>query len=86
MITGQVSLYTLRQQSLSPSIKAALRIFEKHGLDVKPGTMSTLISGSDSVIFSALREAFGYLAERGQIVLVVTLSNACADLEGDNKE
>jgi uncharacterized protein YqgV (UPF0045/DUF77 family) len=75
--TAQVSLYALRQRSLSPSIEAALRIFEEHGLEVKAGTMSTLITGSDAEIFKALQSAFGYLADQGQIVMIVTLSNAC---------
>jgi uncharacterized protein YqgV (UPF0045/DUF77 family) len=75
---AEVSLYALRQQSLSPSIGAALRIFEKHGLDVKTGTMSTLIAGDEAEIFMALHEAFGHLAEQGQIVMVVKLSNACS--------
>lgn len=76
-IAAQVSLYPLRQASLSPAIDQALRIFQEHGLDVEPGAMSTLIAGDDAAVFAALREAFRRVAEQGQVVMVVTLSNAC---------
>ncbi len=76
-IAAQVSLYPLRQASLSPAIDQALRIFREHGLDVEPGAMSTLIIGDDVAIFAALQEAFRRVAEQGQVVMVVTLSNAC---------
>lgn len=77
-IAAQVSLYPLRQESLSPAIEEALRIFRKHGLHVEPGAVSSLISGDDAAIFAALQEAFGRAAEQGEVVMVTTFSNACA--------
>lgn len=62
-IAAQVSLYPLRQASLSPAIDEALQIFRKHGLDVEPGAMSTLITGDDEAVFAALQEAFRRVAE-----------------------
>jgi len=76
-IAAQVSLYSLHQMSLSPAIDEVLRIFREHGLDVQPGAMSTLITGDDAAIFAALQEAFRRAAEQGQLVMVVTFSNAC---------
>jgi uncharacterized protein YqgV (UPF0045/DUF77 family) len=76
-IAAQVSLYPLRQASLSPAIDQALQIFREHGLDVELGAMSTLIAGDDSTIFAALQETFRRIAEQGQVVMVVTFSNAC---------
>ncbi len=76
-IAAQVSLYPLRQASLSPAIGQALQIFREHGLGVEPGAMSTLITGNDATVFAALQEAFRRVAEQGQVVMVVTLSNAC---------
>ena len=76
-IAAQVSLYPLRQASLSPAIDQALQIFRERGLDVEPGAMSTLITGDDAAVFDALQEAFRRVAEQGQVVMVVTLSNAC---------
>jgi tRNA-Thr(GGU) m(6)t(6)A37 methyltransferase TsaA len=80
-ITAQVSLYPLRQESLSPAIEDALRICREHGLEVEPGAMSSLIAGDDVAIFAALQEVFRRVAEQGQVVMVTTLSNACPVVE-----
>jgi uncharacterized protein YqgV (UPF0045/DUF77 family) len=85
-IAAQVSLYPLRQASLSPAIDEALQIFQEHGLSVEPGAMSTLITGDDAVVFAALQEAFRCAAEQGQVVMVVTLSNACPVTENTTGE
>jgi uncharacterized protein YqgV (UPF0045/DUF77 family) len=76
-ITAQVSLYPLRQETLSPAIDEALQVFEAHGLHVEPGAMSSLITGDDAALFSALQEAFCRAAGQGQVVMVATFSNAC---------
>jgi uncharacterized protein YqgV (UPF0045/DUF77 family) len=76
-ITAQVTLYPLRQETLSPIIDEALRTFQEHGLHVEPGSMGSLITGDDAAIFSALQEAFQGAAEQGHVVMVVTFSNAC---------
>ena len=76
-ISAQVSLYPLGQENLSPVIDKALDIFRIHGLDVKPGSMSTLISGDKAAVFHALQVVFQYAAERGQVVMVATYSNTC---------
>lgn len=76
-IVAQVSLYPLRQTSLSPAIESALRVFQEHRLDVTPGAMSSLLSGDDRAVFSALHQAFRCAAEQGDVAMVVTISNAC---------
>jgi len=76
-ISAQVSLYPLRQERLSPAIQEAVRAFTAHGLEVQVGSMSTLVWGDDEQVFAALKEAFRRAAERGETVMVVTLSNAC---------
>ena len=76
-ISAQVSLYPLRQESLSPAIDEALEVFRDYGLDVEPGSMSTVITGNDSAVFAALQEALHRAAEQGQVFMTVTLSNAC---------
>lgn len=75
--SAQVSIYPLRQERLSTAIEEALHILQEHGLEVQPGPMSTLVRGEDDAIFAAIRSAFGHAAERGEVVMVVTLSNAC---------
>ena len=76
-IAAQVSLYPLRQESLSPAIDEALHIFRAHGLHVEPGAMSSLITGDTVTIFAALQGAFCRVAGQGQVVMVATFSNAC---------
>jgi tRNA-Thr(GGU) m(6)t(6)A37 methyltransferase TsaA len=77
-LTAQVSLYPLRQESLAPTIDGALDIFRRQGLSVMPGPMSTLLSGDVVDIFKALQQAFERTAsDDGDLVMAVTLSNAC---------
>jgi uncharacterized protein YqgV (UPF0045/DUF77 family) len=78
-ISAEVSLYALRQPKLSPVIEDALRIFRAHGLDVRPGPMSTLIVGDDEVVFESLKEVFSQAASRGALVMHVNLSNCCPE-------
>jgi uncharacterized protein YqgV (UPF0045/DUF77 family) len=85
-ISAQVSVYPLGQDQLSPAINIALRIFQQHSLDINLGSMSTLISGSDESVFAALQAAFQGIAGQGQVVMVVTLSNACPLLENQEQE
>jgi uncharacterized protein YqgV (UPF0045/DUF77 family) len=56
-VAARVSIYPLRQPRLSPAIERALEVFQKHGLVVTPGTMSSMILGDDDAIFAALKEA-----------------------------
>ena len=76
-ITAQVSVYPLRQESLAPVISETLQVLRESALEVEPDTMSTLLVGDEITIFSALQQAFHHAAERGQVVMVVTFSNAC---------
>ena len=76
-ISAQVSLYPLRHEELSPVIDEALEEFRRQGLEVQPGTMSTMVLGSEELVFSALRDAFTNASRRGDVVMVVTVSNAC---------
>ena len=84
-ITAQVSFYPLRQDSLTPSIEAAIHSFDHHGIERETGAMSTLMWGEDEKIFAALHEAFLRVAEVGEAVMTVTISNACP-WPGEKKE
>ena len=77
VITAQVSLYPLRQPDLGPAIRAAWRIFEAHGLAMEQGSMSTVVWGEEGVLMAALRETFERTSAEGEVVMVITLSNAC---------
>jgi uncharacterized protein YqgV (UPF0045/DUF77 family) len=76
-ISAQVSVYPLRQLNLAPAIEDAVQVCYARGLEVHPGTMSTLIVGDDEEVFSSLKTAMRSAATRGDVVMVVTFSNAC---------
>jgi tRNA-Thr(GGU) m(6)t(6)A37 methyltransferase TsaA len=76
-IAAQLSVYPLGEASLSPTIDQALHTLREHGLDVEAGTMSSLVSGDDDVVFAALQAAFHQIAAQGPVVMVATFSNAC---------
>ena len=82
MMTAQVSLYPLRQSSIGPPIREAVRVFRRCGLSTRVGAMSTLVWGEEQALFDALHEAFHQAAERGDTVMTITLSNACPEPGG----
>ncbi len=88
-MAAQVSLYPLRVSSLSPFINDALNIFERLGLDMIPGTMSTVVYGNSATLWRGLEQAFASAAARGEAVMTVTVSNACpipqASKKAENK-
>ena len=81
VITAQVSLYPLRQDSIGPIIREAVRVFRRRGLNTRVGEMSTLIWGEEQAVFETLQEAFHRATEHGDVVMTVTLSNACPSPE-----
>ncbi|MGB9772980.1 MAG: thiamine-binding protein [Bacteroidota bacterium] len=75
--TAQVSVYPLRQDDLSPAINAAIEVFRVAGLGYRVGTMSTIVWGETDKLFRALKDAFDATAALGEVVMIITLSNAC---------
>ena len=76
-ISAQLSVYPLRQTHLSPSIEAVRQQLEAHGLSPEIGTMSTQVAGEAEAVFAAVRDAFIRVASDGQVVMTITVSNAC---------
>jgi uncharacterized protein YqgV (UPF0045/DUF77 family) len=76
-ISAQLSVYPLRQENLAPTIQETVQIVRRHELEVHPGAMSTLVIGDDDKVFAALKDALRTAAAGGDVVMVVTLSNAC---------
>jgi len=75
--SAQVSVYPIRQEHLGPAIATVRAALEAHGLSPEIGPMSTHVVGEADVLFAALREAFAKAAESGEVVMTITLSNAC---------
>jgi uncharacterized protein YqgV (UPF0045/DUF77 family) len=78
-VMAQVSIYPLRQEKLSPAIEKFWEVLEMNGVRFEKGPMSTLISGDSELIFRALEDAFEKIALHSEVVMVFTLSNACAE-------
>ena len=76
-MAAQVSIYPLRQTSISDAISEALAAFRSIGVEVRPGAMSTVIAGNEGAVFAALREGYRAARAQGDVVMVATLSNAC---------
>ena len=75
--SAQISVYPLRQERLGPAVEAVRTSLAEHGLVPKVGPMSTIVVGEDAVLFAALRAAFASSAALGQVVMTITVSNAC---------
>jgi uncharacterized protein YqgV (UPF0045/DUF77 family) len=75
--SAQISVYPLRQDHLGPAIETVRTALAAHGLKPQIGAMSTTVVGEDAAIFAALQEAFAKTAEVGEVVMTVTVSNAC---------
>lgn len=76
-VSAQISVYPLRQEHLSPAIDAVKAELSAHGLRAEVGPMSTQVEGDAEAVFAALRGAFIRVAANGQVVMTVTVSNAC---------
>lgn len=75
--SAQISVYPLRQDRLGPAIEAVRAALAAHGVAPEVGPVSTIVVGEDAVIFAALGEAFAKAAALGEVVMAVTVSNAC---------
>lgn len=76
-VQAEISLYPLRSDDLGNAIEAFLRDLNVAGLTVKPGNMSSTVSGDVNAVFSTMGAAFAAVAEDSQVVLVMKVSNAC---------
>jgi uncharacterized protein YqgV (UPF0045/DUF77 family) len=77
MVSAQIAIYPLRQERLTPAVRAVSEALAAHGLATSVGPMSTLVTGELDAIVDGLREGFRAAAATGHVVMAVTLSNAC---------
>jgi uncharacterized protein YqgV (UPF0045/DUF77 family) len=73
----QISIYTLRTNSLSEPIDEFCRILEKNGLEVETQTMGSLITGESDIVFNSVQQAFEIIAQKYDVVMDFKVSNAC---------
>ena len=77
VISAQVSLYPLRTEHLGPAVDAFADALREAGLRVEPGPMATLVIGEADVLFGALQRGFEAACAEAEVVMQVTVSNAC---------
>ena len=88
-VQAEVSLYPLRTHDLGHAIGRFLGALKAAGLTVQPGNMSSTVSGDVRTVFPTIRAAFEAVAENGQVVLIMKVSNACPSgnaMEGMNTD
>jgi len=80
VVSAQVSLYPLRTDHLGPAIEAFADELRDAGLHIEPGSMSTLVVGAADALFAALQRGFEAASAEHEVVMQVTVSNACPEL------
>ena len=76
-VQAQISLYPLRRPDLAEPITRFVQQLGRDGLNIEVGLMSTQVTGDSKVLFARLTEAFEDAAGRGDVVLLLKVSNAC---------
>lgn len=81
MIACQVALYPLGTDDYSDAITSALASLDElqeSGLNAQVGTMSTVLTGPDDLVWQGARLLFEAAARDGRrVVMTATLSNEC---------
>jgi len=80
-IQAEVSLYPLRQNDLTEPIQEFIESLKSDDLNVKTGSMSSVISGDNKIVFQSLQKAFEQEAQKYEVVLTAKISNACPEIE-----
>jgi len=80
-VQAEVTLYPLRQNDLAEPIQQFIESLKSNDLKVKAGSMSSVISGAESIVFQSLQKAFEQTAKKYEVVLNVKISNTCPEIE-----
>jgi uncharacterized protein YqgV (UPF0045/DUF77 family) len=86
-ISVQLSVYPLRQPEIGPTISKVIEVLRGQGLDVRTGTMSTMVIGDCDTVFDGIKASFRVAAVSGDVVMIASISNCCplpaAESDGD---
>jgi len=80
-VQAEVSLYPLRQNDLTRPIQQFVRSLNNDNLNVKIGSMSSVISGDSKIVFQSLQKAFDQVSQKYEVVLTAKISNACPEIK-----
>jgi len=84
-IQAQISLYPLRTSQLGQVIDRFLEELDNDAVTLTPGAMSTVVAGEADAVFAALQRGFNAVAGDDQVVMNVSVSNACPSCEPKQK-
>jgi uncharacterized protein YqgV (UPF0045/DUF77 family) len=70
-------VYPLRQEHLTPAVEILREALQRRGLRPVVGPMSTQVAGDLHAVLDALGDGFQRVAETSDVVMTVTVSNAC---------
>ena len=76
-LAAQLSVYPLRRTDVAATVAAALAACAARSVTVTPGDMSSIVAGDEDAVFAAIADAYSAAARDGDVVMVLTLSNAC---------
>jgi len=76
-IQAEISLYPLAEKEYGERITGFIEILQEQGLDITPGPMSTIISGSVKDVFDAIARAYSEDIDKGLSLITIKASNAC---------
>ena len=80
-VQAEVSLYPLRQNDLTKPIQQFIESLKRDDINIKTGSMSSVILGDSQIVFQGLQKAFEQAAQKYEVVLTVKISNACPEIE-----
>ena len=80
-VQAEISLYPLRQNDLVEPIQQFIESLKSNNLKVKIASMSSVISGEESIVFQSLQKAFAQASKKYEVVLNVKISNACPEIK-----
>ena len=80
-VQAEVSLYPLRRNDLTEPIQEFIESLKSDDINVKTGSMSSVISGDNKIVFQSLQKAFEQEAQKYEVVLTAKISNACPEIE-----
>lgn len=76
MVGAQISIYPLKEKTISETLNLFWEELEKRGVKYEVNSFSTIIWMEEDELFKFLSEVYNKLKEK-RIVIVITLSNAC---------
>ncbi len=78
MLTAEVALYPQKTTNASQIISSSLESLERHKLQAKVGSISTILQGNEDEIWTGLKTMFDQAKKQSEVNMVVTLTNSAS--------